>query len=1190
MVDFVHLHVHTQYSILDGASDIFALVEKAKTDGQKALAITDHGNMFGVKEFLYTVKKSNSKIKEALKEAENKGEPTDELQKMIIKPIIGCEMYVARSSRFEKKGKENLSGDHLIVLAKNLAGYHNLAKLVSIGYVEGFYSKPRIDKELLQQYHEGLIVSTACLGGEIPRALALNDFDKAEGALLWYKNLFGSDFYIELMRHPDAVAKADHETFPKQQIVNRHLIELSKKHDIKLIATNDVHFVNEEDAEAHDILLCLNTGSDFYETNRLIYTKQEWMKTRQEMLELFNDVPEALTNTVEVADKIEFYEIDCQPLMPDFPLPEGFDDPDAYLEYLTYEGAKNRYGEISVELKELIDFELATIRKMGFPGYFLIVHDFIAAARRMGVSVGPGRGSVAGSVVAFCLRITDIDPIKYDLLFERFLNPDRISMPDIDIDFDDDGRKQVLDYVTEKYGKDKVAHIITFGTMAAKSSIRDVGRVLKLPLSETDRLAKLVPDGPKVSLKSAYENVKELADARNSGNPLIAETLKYAWVLEGSVRNTGIHACGVIIGKDNLTNYIPLSIAKEKDSDEDVLVTQYEGKWIEEVGLLKMDFLGLKTLSIIRDALVNIKLSKGIELDIDSIPFDDLKTFELYSRGDTVGTFQFESEGMRKYLRDLKPNKFEDLIAMNALYRPGPIEYIPKFISRKHGKEKIFYDFPVMEKRLSETYGITVYQEQVMLLSRDMAGFSRGDSDKLRKAMGKKQKDVMDTLKVKFIEGCKKNNLEEEKASKVWTDWEKFAEYAFNKSHSTCYSHVAYQTAFLKAHYPAEYMAAVLSRNLSDIKKISFFMDECKRMGINVLGPDVNESNLQFTVNANGDIRFGLAAIKGVGGNAVNCIVDERNKNGLFKSIYDLVERINIQTVNKKNLEALAVAGALDGFEVPRACYFSIEERETGFTENLIRYSNKMQNDKGNSSQTLFGESGIGIEIQKPEIPKIPEWAMLEKLKKEREAIGIYLSAHPLDPYRFELENLCSHSLSDLSDLNTLKGKEITVAGLITEYRQGMTKTNKPYGSIVIEDFSDSFRFNLFGKDYIELSRNFGKDWSVLIKARIQPRQFGDTKELEFKPLQVYLLNEARENLIKSISLKVSVEDVNDDLITDLSNSLDIKDGKVFLKFIICDPSDNLKVNMLSRTMKVKVSNEFINFIRKYPEIEVMMN
>jgi DNA polymerase-3 subunit alpha len=1186
MIDFTHLHVHTQYSILDGASGISALLEKAKTDGMKALAITDHGNMFGVKEFFNAVKKSNGKIKDAIKEAEKNGEPVDELKKKLFKPIIGCEMYVARNSRFEKKGKENLSGDHLIVLAKNITGYRNLTKLVSLGFIEGFYAKPRIDKELLRQHSEGLIVSSACLGGEIPRAIMNNDIEKAEGAISEFKEIFGDDFYLELMRHPASVPKSDHDTFPRQQQANKALIELAQKHNVKLIATNDVHFVNQEDAEAHDILICLNTGADLNDFNRLMYTKQEWFKTREEMHELFKDVPEALENTMEIAEKIEFYDIDSAPLMPDFPLPEGFTDPDDYLAHLTYEGAKKRYPEITDEIKERIDFELETIKKMGFPGYFLIVQDFIAAARNMGVAVGPGRGSAAGSAVAYCLRITDIDPIRYDLLFERFLNPDRISMPDIDIDFDDDGREMVLKYVTDKYGKDKVAHIITFGSMAAKSAIRDVARVEKLPLSEADRLAKLVPEGPKSNLKDAFKDIKELADARKSDNPLIVETLKYAEVLEGSVRNTGIHACGIIIGKDDLKNF---SIAKDKESEEDVLVTQYEGKYVEDVGLLKMDFLGLKTLSIIKDAIENIRKSKGIKIDIENIPLDDSKTYELYSRGETSGTFQFESDGMKKYLRELKPNKFEDLIAMNALYRPGPMEYIPDFISRKHGRSKIEYDFPVMEKRLKDTYGITVYQEQVMLLSRDMAGFSRGDSDKLRKAMGKKQLDVMNSLKVKFVDGCKSNNLEEEKALKVWGDWEKFAEYAFNKSHSTCYSYVAYQTAYLKAHYPGEYMAAVLSRNISDIKKISFFMDECKRMGMSVMGPDVNESNLHFTVNKTGNIRFGLGAIKGVGENAVNCIVEEREANGPYQSVYDFVERLNLTAVNKKNIEALVIAGAFDGFEHKRSIYFLPDEKGASFIENLIRYGNKSQTDKNSTMQTLFGDSS-SIEVSKPEAPKGADWSKLEQLNKEKELIGIYLSAHPLDNYRFEFDYICGYTLADMKELQNMKGKDITIGGLVTNVREGLTKNNKPFATVMIEDFTDSFKLALFGKDYLEFKNYFAEGYALLLKGKAQARQYGDTNEIEFKLSTVTMLADARDNMVKSVSLKMPVNGVTDELISNLGQVLETKEGKTLLKFIVYDTQDNIRVDLISRSQKVKISNTLLNFIKNTPEVELSLN
>jgi DNA polymerase III subunit alpha len=1163
MKEFVHLHVHTQYSILDGASSIPVLMKKAKANGMKAIAITDHGNMFGVKEFHNYAKKEGMKC------------------------ILGCEMYVAQNSRLDKKGKENMRGNHLIVLAKNKIGYKNLVKLVSLGWTEGFYSRPRIDKELLYKYHEGLIISTACIGGEIPRALRTGNMETAEKVIKEFKEVFGDDFYFEIQRHKTSNPSADQEVYNKQVIVNQHLIELSKKYDVKLICTNDVHFVNEEDAEAHDRLICLNTGSDLDDPKRMRYTKQEWFKTQEEMNKVFADIPEALENTIEIADKIEEYDINSPAIMPDFPLPEGYSDADEYLKFLTYKGAEKRYPEITPETQERLDFELSVIKNMGFPGYFLIVQDFLDAARRMGVWVGPGRGSAAGSVVAYCLRITEIDPLKYDLLFERFLNPDRISMPDIDIDFDDEGRQLVINYVTEKYGKEKVAHIITFGSMAAKSAIRDVARVQKLSLSEADRLAKLVPDGPKVTLSKAFEEVKELADARKSDNKLIAEVLKYAETLEGSVRNTGTHACGIIIGSEDLTNFIPLSISKDKDTGEEVLVTQYEGKFVEDVGMLKMDFLGLKTLSIMRDAVAIIKKSKGIDLEINSIPLDDALTYELYSKGETTGTFQFESDGMKKYLRDLSPNKFEDLIAMNALYRPGPMEYIPSFINRKNGKEKIEYDFPVMETRLKDTYGITVYQEQVMLLARDMAGFSRGDSDKLRKAMGKKQKDVMDKLKVKFIEGCKSNNLEEQKALKVWGDWERFAEYAFNKSHSTCYSYVAYQTAYLKAHYPAEFMAAVLSRSLSDIKKITIFMDECRRMGKMVLGPDVNESELTFTVNKDGNIRFGLGAIKGVGEAAVSKIVEARNQDGPFKSIYDFVERVGLQSVNKKNIECLALAGALDSFtDIRRSQYFATDSKGASFIENLIRYGNKVQSDSP-SGQSLFG-GDVTVELVKPEIPACEDWSTIEKLNKEKELVGIYISAHPLDAYRLEIDSFCNVALSQFTDLQSLNGRDITMAGIVTETKQATTKTGNLYGAYMLEDYSDTYRVMLFSNDFINFGKYFIKGCSLLIKGKVQQRAYNN--ELEFKIKSVSMLSNAREELVKSVSLKVPLSAVSDDLIEQLKSYSDPTKGKIILKFFIYDSTENLTLEMFSRTLKVNLNDNFIHYLKTNSAIEFKLN
>ena len=1159
MSGFVHLHVHTQYSILDGASNISELIAKARNDGMPAVAITDHGNMFGVKEFV------------------------NEANKQGIKPIIGCEVYVASRSRTDRTEKEDRSSRHLILLAKNLTGYLNLAKLVSLGYIEGFYYKPRIDKELLRQYHEGLIASSACLGGEIPELFFTEGEKAAENAIIEYADIFGKDFYLELQRHFTGDPKTDSEVFDRQQKINEFLARMAKKHGIGLIATNDVHFINAEDADAHDRLICLNTNAEIDDPNRLRYTKQEYFKTTAEMAELFADFPEALENTVSIAGQVEAYSLERDPVMPHFPLPDGFTDDNEYLRHLTYEGAARRYGEIDETLRTRIDYELGVIKKMGYPGYFLIVWDFLRAAREMGVAVGPGRGSAAGSVVAYCLRITDIDPLKYGLLFERFLNPDRISLPDIDIDFDEDGREQVLQYVVRKYGKDKVAHVITFGTMAARMAIRDVARIQKLPLQEADRLAKLVPERPGVTLKKAYEEVKELNEARKSPDPLVRQTLQFAETLEGSVRHTGIHACGIIIGRDNLMNYIPVCTSK----DTDLLVTQFEGSHIESVGMLKMDFLGLKTLSIIRDAIANIKASTGKEIDIEHIPLDDRETFELFSRGDTTAIFQFESSGMKKWLRELKPNRFEDLIAMNALYRPGPMEYIPHYVARKHGREKITYDFPVMESVLKETYGITVYQEQVMRLSQIMAGFTGGEADSLRKAMGKKNKKIMDQLREKFLAGCAKNGLNTAKAEKVWTDWEAFAQYAFNKSHSTCYAYVAYQTAWLKAHYPAEFMAAVLSRNLSDIKKITQFMDECRRMGISVLGPDVNESNLNFTVTPRGDIRFGLAAIKGMGEAAAASVIEERKKNGLFKDIYHFVERVNLSSLNRKNMEALAYAGAFDNLHhFKREQYFAPMEgeREETFIEALLRYGSKIQIEKTSTQKSLFGEA-IPVIPSRPQPPEVPEWSTLEKLSREKELIGVYLSAHPLDNYKVEIEHFTNCTLSELKDTERLRDKELAIAGLVVEAREGMTKTNNPYGTFTIEDYTDSFRIALFGRDYVSWKNFLTVGYALFIKGKFQPRGYGNNPdELEFKVNQIYMLSQVRDELIRQITIRIPVEKITDEFLTELGALANGNKGKVELKFSLFDPADNLVLDMFSRNKRITLDNAFFDYLQ---ELEV---
>lgn len=1154
---FTHLHVHTQYSILDGAAVIKSLVAKAKGDNMEALAITDHGSMFGVKEF----------HNEALKQG--------------IKPILGCEVYVARRSRLEKSDKLDGGGFHLVLLARNKQGYKNLIKLVSYGWTEGFYYRPRVDKELLQQFSEGLIASSACLHGEIPWLLRHEGIEAAEKALQEYRRIFGNDFYLELQRHPSGDPQIDREVYENQVFVNGKLPDLAAANGIKCIATNDVHFTNEEDAPAHDRLLCISTGKDVDDPNRLRYTRQEWLKTQDEMKRLFADVPDAIANTAEIVSKIEIYELNGDPIMPDFPIPEGFSDAQEYLRYLTYEGAAKRFPEMDEMIRDRIEFELETIHKMGFPGYFLIVWDVIRAAREMEVSVGPGRGSAAGSVVAYCLKITDVDPIKYDLLFERFLNPDRVSLPDIDIDFDEDGREKVLQYVVRQYGKDRVAHVITFGTMAPKMAIRDVARVQKLELSEADRLAKLVPDMPGTSFKDAYERVPALLAEKNSDNKLIASTLKYAEVLEGSVRQTGVHACGIIIGKDRLEEYIPIC----RNKDAELNVTQFEGAHIESVGMLKMDFLGLKTLSIIKDTLANVRMSRKIDIDIDHLPLDDTKTYELYSRGETTGLFQFESEGMKKYLKALKPNRFEDLIAMNALYRPGPMEYIPSYVNRKHGKEEIIYDIPDMEAYLKDTYGITVYQEQVMLLSQLLAGFTKGMADTLRKAMGKKIISMMNELRVKFEEGCIRNGHDPIIVGKIWRDWESFAHYAFNKSHSTCYALISYQTAYLKAHYPAEFMAAVLSRNLNDLKKVGFFMDECRRMGIIVLVPDINESVARFTVNPQGHIRFGLAAIKGVGESAVEHIMDIRDKGGLFKDIFNLVERVNLTTVNKRCLEALAMAGGFDSFgEYQRYQFFDTDEGGTGFIEQLIRYGNRIQN-QSNHAPTLFGNISA-IEVLKPGPVKSPEWPPLVKLNKEKEVIGIYLSSHPLDNFKLEMNQFCNASLAEMRDLESLRGKDVSVAGMITTVKHATTKNGKPYGSFTMEDYTDTFSITLFNKDYENFRKYMYEGYSLLIRGQIGENTWKKTPELELKIKSIHLLSSVRDELVKSIQIKLPVNMITDSFLEEFETHTLKHAGNTNLKILLYDPSENISVDLFSRSQHIELTDELLKFLSASHEIE----
>ena len=1105
MQPFVHLHVHSQYSVLDGQASVKALVDKAIANGMRGIALTDHGNMFGIKELTDYVNKKNKDVDGEIKnlkktieelksadavdqEALSKAETAlKEAESKIFTPIIGCEMYVADNDMTDRSNKKDI-GRHLIVLAKNQHGYHNLIKLVSNAWTDGYYYHPRTDKKQLEKYHEDLIVCSACLGGEVPKLITAGHIEEAEKSILWFKKVFGEDYYLELQRHKATVARANQEAYPLQQEVNKVLIEMSKKHNIKLVCTNDVHFVNEEDAEAHDRLICVSTGTFLDDDKRMLYTKQEWMKTQEEMNELFADVPEALSNTQEVLGKVERYSIEHGPILPNFPLPEGFTDNNDYLRHLVLVGAEKRWGKnLTDEQKERIDFELETIKNMGFPGYFLIVQDFIGAAREIGVSVGPGRGSAAGSAVAYCLGITQIDPIKYDLLFERFLNPDRISLPDIDIDFDDDGRADVLRYVTEKYGAEKVAHIITYGTMAAKSAIKDVARVSRLPLSESDRLTKMIPDklpevdgkAPKINLKNCYQYVPELQHELNYGEPIVRETLKYALALEGNVRNTGVHACGVIIGRDDITDWVPVATATDKDGEK-VLVTQYEGSVIESTGLIKMDFLGLKTLSIIKEALLNIKERWGKDVDIDHIPLDDPKTYELYCEGRTTGTFQFESTGMQKYLRELHPSTFEDLIAMNALYRPGPMDYIPQFIARKKGIEPIEYDIPVMEKYLKDTYGVTVYQEQVMLLSRLLANFTRGQSDGLRKAMGKKIFAKLAELKPLFINGGKSNGYDEKVLEKIWSDWEKFASYAFNKSHATCYSWVAFQTAYLKANYPPEYMAAVLSRNLNDITKMTKFMDECKAMKVKVKGPDVNESRAKFSVNKAGEIRFGLAGIKGVGLNAVQAILDERDARGEYKSIFDLVERINLSMCNRKVLDNLALSGAFDCFEGVRREDFKADDFNPSFSEALIRYGQMYQMSKATQESSLFGEAET-IDTAKPEMPGRPLWPDIERLNYEKDLVGMYLSAHPLDKYYLELTFGCSVRAKDFGTEDKTSEKEYTIGGLVVEAKSLTSRTGSQFGIIKIEDYTGSAEIRLFGQDYINYNKYGIKGNAIIV-------------------------------------------------------------------------------------------------------------
>lgn len=1192
MVNFTHLHVHTQYSILDGAASIKGLVDKAKEFGMEALAITDHGNMFGVLEFFDTAKKEG------------------------IKPLLGIEAYVAREDRFVKD-PSRMSGDHLILIAKNYKGYQNLIKLSSLSFDQkAFYRTPRIDKNLLFQYSEGIICSSACLGGVVPQHILSNNIAEAEKTALEYKNVFGQDYYLEIQNHG----------LEEQELVNNHLIEIGKKLDIKVIATNDVHFVNAEDFDAHKILICLNTGKTISDETKLMYSGNEYLKSQKEMQDLFIDYPEAIRNTQEIVDKVEFFELHREPLLPIFEIPEsfgsieeyrekypaekiqeelskedinnkgGYDNiirtklDNAYLHYLTYKGVRKKYGEdISEELRERIDFELSTIEFMGFPGYFLIVQDFINYAQdELDVIVGPGRGSAAGSVVAYCLGITAIDPIKYGLLFERFLNPDRISLPDVDVDFDDDGRARVLEYVQNKYGVDHVAQIITFGTMAAKSAIRDVARVLELPLSESDRLAKLVPEKPGITLDQAYKEVPELKYALENGSSLIRETLKFAKQLEGSVRNTGTHACGVIIGPDDLSKYVPLSSAR----DSEMMVTQFEGKTIESVGMIKMDFLGLKTLSIIKDACINIQKGHNIHINPREIPLDDEKTFELFQRGDSIGTFQFESEGMRQHMQNLKPDRFEDLIAMNALYRPGPMQYIPNYIARKNNREPVVYEIPdIMEKYLGETYGITVYQEQVMQLSQAIAGFTKGEADILRKAMGKKQREVMDELKEKFISGSKEKDLDVVLVEKIWHDWEKFAEYAFNKSHSTCYAYIAYQTAWLKAHYTAEYMASVLTHNLNDIKKITYYIEETQRQKTPVLGPDINESDLNFTVNKKGEIRFGLAAIKSVGEKAAREIMRERDENGPYTSPFNFIERVDLKTINKRCIEALISSGALDSFtNIHRAQYFQIlksyNNNEESFIERLIKYGNRYR-EKANSAQvSLFGGEE-NSELYEPEIPSCEPWTSIEQLKNEKDYIGFYLSGHPLDKYSLEKKLFANCQLDELSDdLSPFEGKTLNLIGSLNNCEKRQTKTGKEFGKFIFEDQSSSREIALFGKDYIKFNPYLIEGLFVLIKATVRKKGWGDEASrdnLEFKILEIEDLDEVLDKYGRGVKLIIPIESIDKNFVDKITKAAKKSKGKLNLSFFIKDVNEDLEVTLKARKHLISI-NKFLEEIQEMVE------
>ena len=1191
-IDFVHLHNHSQFSVLQSTISIKDLVTTTAKLQMPAVALTDHANMMGAFHFVKEVTIHNKMVKAKNDEAIAKGElPTAKE----IKPILGCEFFVCED-RLDKTRKDN--GYQIVFLAKNKKGYHNLAKLSSIAYTEGFYYVPRIDKHIIQKYKSDLIVLTGNLYGEVPSKVLNVGENQAEEALLWWKEQFGDDLYIELMRHNQE----------DENRVNQVLLSFSKKHKVKVIATNNTYYAAQENANAHDILLCVKDGEKQATPvgrgrgYRYGLPNQEYyFKSGEAMKQLFKDIPEAIVNIEEVVNKIEHYQLAREVLLPKFDIPDDFKHPDditdggkrgenAYLRHLTYKGAEKRYGDLTPELKERIDFELEVIENTGYPGYFLIVEDFIREARNMDVSVGPGRGSAAGSVVAYCLWITNIDPIKYDLLFERFLNPDRVSLPDIDIDFDDEGRGRVMDYVIKKYGSSQVAQIITYGTMAAKSSIRDTARVLDLPLFDADRIAKLIPTMSKLSkifeldekaLNNMFrqedlEKVNQLLNI-SEGEDLEAETVNQARILEGSVRNTGIHACGVIITPSDITDFVPVATAK----DSDLYVTQFDNSVVEDAGLLKMDFLGLKTLTLIKDTVKIVKAKHGILLDPDTFPLDDEKTYELFQKGETVGIFQYESPGMQKHLKDLKPTVFDDLIAMNALYRPGPMEYIPSFIRRKHGDEPIVYDLPDMEDNLKETYGITVYQEQVMLLSQRLANFSKGDADVLRKAMGKKIFALLEKLKPQFLDGGEANGHPRNVLEKIWKDWEAFASYAFNKSHSTCYAWIAYQTAYLKAHYPAEYMAAVLSNNMNDIKQVTFFMEECKRMKLDVLGPDVNESFYKFSVNKDNAVRFGMGAIKGVGHGAVMTIVDNRKKDGHYKSIFDLAKRIDLRAANKKAFENLALAGGFDCFtKTHRAQYFHDDGDGITFLEKAIRYGSKHQENENSAQVSLFGDAS-DVQIAEPQVPPCEEWGTMEKLAREKEVVGIYISGHPLDDFKIEMNTFCNASLALFSNLEPFVNRELSFGGVVTDVQHRVSKMGKGWASFTVEDYTDSFEFRIYGEEYLKHRHFLVKSSFVYVKVYVREGWINKETNKKSEPRMQFssfqLLHDVMDTFAKKLSIQLDVKQLQPDLIRSLQELIAIHEGNHPVNFIVYDNEDQLKLSMPSRKQKVKISQELLN-------------